>query len=94
MVAGAGAAGEYARGVVGGQQRGGPTTSRLGIGRRMLVPPTIGGEPAATVVVDVADVDNGDAASGGGGARSLSNAALHCSRAPGMCNRCVASSTL
>jgi len=39
-------------------------------------------------------VDVGIGGVGKGGARSLNSAALHCSSAPGMCNKCVASSTL
>jgi len=77
-----GAVGGYASGVVGGQHSGGPTTSLLGIGLRML--------PGGALDVDVGGTGGGS----GGGARSLSSAALHCSRAPGMCSKCVASSTL
>jgi len=88
---GAGAAGGYAIGVVGGQHRGGPTTSLLGMGLSIL--PTV---PAGDPVVVDADVGTGGIGAVGkdGGARSLNNAALHCSRAPGMCNKCVASNTL
>jgi len=88
IAVGAGAVGGYASGVVGGQHSGGPTTSLLGIGRRML-PVVPGGDPG---VVD-ADVGIGGVGRGGG-ARSLNSAALHCSSAPGMCSKCVASSTL
>lgn len=88
---GAGAVGGYASGVVGGQHKGGPTISLLGMGLSMF-PAIPGGDP---VVVD-ADVGTGGMGGVGrdGGARSLNNAALHCSRAPGMCSKCVASSTL
>ncbi|KYM98298.1 Nuclear receptor corepressor 2 [Cyphomyrmex costatus] len=84
MAVGAGAVGGYASGAVGGQHNGGPTTSLLGMGRRML-PVVPGGDPG---VVD-ADVGIGGVGRGGG-ARSLNNAALHCSNAPGMCSKCVA----
>lgn len=87
MAVGAGAADGYASGVVGGQQSGGPTISLLGMGRRIL-PAVPGDDP---VVVDVAV---GIGVGRGGGARSLNSAALHCSNAPGMCNKCVANNTL
>lgn len=83
---GAGAAGEYASGVVGGQQSGGPTTNLLGIGRRILL--AVPGDDPVVVDVGIGGVGRG------GGARSLNSAALHCSNAPGMCSKCVASSTL
>jgi len=87
MVVGTDADGGYASGVVGGQQSGGPTTSLLGMGRRIL-PVVPGSDPVADADVGIGGVGRG------GGARNLNSAALHCSSAPGMCNKCVASNTL
>lgn len=73
----------------------GSIISLLGIGRSMLPVPGVDVDIEVDVNVDVGTAGTtGIGVGSGGGALNLSNAALHCSSAPGMCNKCVASNTL
>lgn len=87
ILADGGALGGY-RGAVGGQHMVGSIINLLGMGLSIL---PVGG---VDVNVDVGPAGTGIGVGNGGGALNLSNAALHCSRAPGMCNKCVANKTL
>lgn len=71
----------------------GSIINRFGIGLRIFPEPGVDGGIDVDVRVDGA-AGTGIGVGRGAGALSLNKAALHCSRAPGMCNKCVANSTL